>query len=54
MFRRLQSMFVWNAHHRIHNAHVESFYASPTARTIKRQEARRTFDNVLSRMNARL
>ena len=54
MIRRLQSMFIWNAHHQVHNAQVQNYYQPSTARNTKRAEARRAFENDLERISTRM
>jgi hypothetical protein len=54
MIRRLQSMFIWNAHHRVHNAQVQHYYSTMTPRNEARKDARREFDDVLCRISVRM
>jgi hypothetical protein len=54
MIRRLQSMFIWNAHHQVHNAQMHHYYNSLATRNSSRTEARRQFETDLCRIRARM
>ena len=44
MFRRLQSIFVWNAHHRVHHDQVRHYYGEGRTGGEPTSASRRQFD----------
>lgn len=45
MFRRLQSIFIWNAHHRVHHDQVRHYYGAGRTRNEQSLADRRQFDS---------